>query len=433
MGQHRGGGHAARYRRAQVVRAGAGAAAAVAFGAGRAHGQAAAPIRWDIVNLQPEGAGLAVSPGGEASARADNQPAAPAPAAGERITYTGNGVFVPGAPRSVSGGGTYTIRTAQGGQIGSGTFRVTELLSWDRAPGTAPPLIVANRIPVAGDPSAGLAGLRIAYSDGQAGILVVSCQLVDTPGAVFEGVVGTHGSATFWDRDAPQDQPFVNANRTLFTILRGGAPPPVPAVLQPPGPALRWDTTNVDPQPTGPIITAGGQNHARAASSERITWTGTGTFRPGAPRAVTGGGTFAIQGAQGQAISSGAFRVTELVSWVSTPGTFPAINVDRVGNLADARPGLATLKVAYSDGRQGVIVVSCRTVGTPGPVFEGMIGTHGFETYFSHEFAVAAPTFVNANRTVFHVLGGPLGLPRTGDGSAIGEDADAEEEGDSSE
>jgi hypothetical protein len=198
-------------------------------------------------------------------------------------------------------------------------------------------------------------------------------------------------------------------------------------VGQPPGPALRWDTVNVDPQPTGPIITAGGQDYARAATAERITWTGTGTFRPGAPRAVTGGGAFALQGPQGQAVSSGTFRVTELVSWVSAPGTFPATNVDRVGDLADARTGLATLKVAYSDGRQGIIVVSCRQADTPGPVFEGMIGTHGVETYFSHEFAVAAPTFVNANRTVFHVLGGPLGLPRTGDGDAL-EELPAEEE-----
>jgi hypothetical protein len=150
---------------------------------------------------------------------------------------------------------------------------------------------------------------------------------------------------------------------------------------------------------------------------------GTGTFTPGLPRNVTGGGTFAISGPQGQAISSGTYRVTELVSWEEVEGTFnPAI--DRIGDAAARRPGLATLRVAYSDGRQGILVVSCRgNIGTPPPVYEGVIGTHGFETFWNHGVATAQP-FVNANRTLFHVLGAGLRLPATGDGGMSGVDGE---------
>jgi hypothetical protein len=183
----------------------------------------------------------------------------------------------------------------------------------------------------------------------------------------------------------------------------------------------------LDPQPAVPIVSAGGAAYARAATAERMRWDGTGTFTPGAPRSVTGGGSFDIQGPQGQALSSGAFRATELVSWDAAPGTFAAFE-DRIGNPGDRRTGLAVLRVAYSDGRQGVLVVSCRQADTPGPVFEGLVGTHGFETFYSHEFATGAPNFVNANRTLFHVLG-PLGLPRTGDGTEGAEDDITEEAG----
>jgi hypothetical protein len=113
-------------------------------------------------------------------------------------------------------------------------------VTWTRAPGTPPPLIVENRIPVTGDPSAGLAIFKIAYSDGRAGILVVRCMLVGTPGAVFEGVLGTRAFALFWDAERPQDEPFVNANRTIFFVTRGtAAPPPAAPVAQRPGSAMR--------------------------------------------------------------------------------------------------------------------------------------------------------------------------------------------------
>ncbi|MGI8423078.1 MAG: hypothetical protein ACR2NO_03005 [Chloroflexota bacterium] len=411
--------------RQAVLRAGLGGAAALAMGTRTAWAQAAAPIRWDIVNLNPVTGGLEVSPGGESSASADDSPPAQPPAAGERITYTGNGVFVPGAPRSVSGGGGYVIRNKQGGEIGRGTYRVTELIYWTQGPGTPPPQIVSNRIPDAGTPSAGLAVLRIAYSDGQQGILAVSCQLVDTPNSIFEGVFGTHGAASFWSADAPQTEPFVNANRTLFTILRGASPPaPAPPLApQRAGRMTQWHIVSLDPQPTVPILSPGGVAHARAFSAERITYTGTGTFTPGT-RGATGGGTYVIEGPQGQALSRGTYRATELISWEDTPGTFASLDF-RTGTRESARTGLVTLRIAHSDGAQGILVVSCRQADSPGPVFEGVLGTHGFESYYAHEFALGMP-FVNANRTIFHVLG--IGLPATGDAGANGVDVSGEPE-----
>ncbi len=41
--------------------------------------------------------------------------------------------------------------------------------------------------------------LTIEYSDGEEGILVVSCSLnVDTPASVFEGVTASRGSVDYW-------------------------------------------------------------------------------------------------------------------------------------------------------------------------------------------------------------------------------------------
>src|SRR5262245_14399920 len=109
MGQQRGGRLPGTYRRGQVVRAGAGAAVAAAVGARLAHPQAQATgIRWDVMNVDPmgvpgdpRGAVPLLTPGGEADARAED---------GERLTVAASsGVFVPGAPRSVSGGGDYAL------------------------------------------------------------------------------------------------------------------------------------------------------------------------------------------------------------------------------------------------------------------------------------------------------------------------------------
>ena len=162
--------------------------------------------RWDIISLQPPN----ILPGGVASALADD---------GAKITLTGNGTFVApaggsGRSSAATGGGTWETRDKFNNVTGSGTYEVTGLVRWDKAPGTPPP---PNDL--IGDPaerSAGLVVLSIAYSDGSRGILVVSCHLVGSPDTIFEGVNASKGFVHYYDNVAPVAG--VDANRTLFHV-----------------------------------------------------------------------------------------------------------------------------------------------------------------------------------------------------------------------
>jgi hypothetical protein len=165
-------------------------------------------VRWDIFSLD-FAAGTA-SPGGVASALAED---------GSMITITGSGTFVApagGAGRSsaAKGGGTWETFDAAGVSTGSGTYEVTGLVLWEQAPGTFP--LPTDLIGDITETSAGLAVLTIKYSDGERGILVVSCHLVGTPDSVFEGVNASKGFVHYYDNVTPL--PGVDANRTLFHV-----------------------------------------------------------------------------------------------------------------------------------------------------------------------------------------------------------------------
>lgn len=178
---------------------------ALSVGAGHA---AAAHMRWDIISV--DFATGTLSAGGIASARANDN---------SKITLTGSGTFVApegrGTSSAVTGGGTWRTFSPTATPTGNGTYEVTGLVRWEPAPGT-PPLPNDN----IGDPAdnrAGLVVLRIAYSDGSRGILVVSCHLVGTPDSVFEGITASKGFADYWNREAPPPPPG-NANRTTFHV-----------------------------------------------------------------------------------------------------------------------------------------------------------------------------------------------------------------------
>jgi hypothetical protein len=168
-------------------------------------------IRWDIVNILTP----CVSPGGHASARAQD---------GARITIRGSGTFPAirnRCSRHVTGGGTWEIMpgtagTATGCFDGHGTFRVTELLSWVPAPGVLP--LPCDDIGRLEDVRAGLAKLRVRYSNRQTGVLTVSCHLVGTADCVFEGITTSMSYEDFWNPEPPA--PGVDANRTLFHVVR---------------------------------------------------------------------------------------------------------------------------------------------------------------------------------------------------------------------
>ena len=161
-------------------------------------------VRWDIISLS----GTTVSAGGSASASAND---------GSEITLTGMGTFV--APASgkgsnaVTGGGTWTIDTPSA----SGTYEVKGLVRFDEALGTLVGTGTTDTIDDLEDAHSGLAVLTILYSDGDRGILVVSCHLpIGTPATIFEGVTVSKGSVDYWNREAPVAG--VNENRTAFHI-----------------------------------------------------------------------------------------------------------------------------------------------------------------------------------------------------------------------
>lgn len=156
---------------------------------------------------------------------------------------------------------------------------------------------------------------------------------------------------------------------------------------------MRWDIVSIDF--AAGTLDEGGVASALAADGSMITLTGSGTFRanPGNPQAVSGGGTWVT------ATGSGTYWVTGFVEWHLAPGVAPPLT-NLFGDPADARAGLVFLKIAYSDGSTGVLVVSCHLVGTPDSVFEGITASKDFVDYFN---AVPPAPGVDANRTLFMV------------------------------
>lgn len=161
---------------------------------------------------------------------------------------------------------------------------------------------------------------------------------------------------------------------------------------------FRWDIISVD-FATG-TLSAGGVASADANDGSKITLTGSGTFRTGHEDEVTGGGTWKTFNMAGASTGMGTYRVRSLVRFDVAPGT-PPLPHDNIGPLANARAGLLVLRISYSDGSGGVLVVSCHLVGSPNTIVEGVTASKGF-VGFLQELPPAPPG--NANRTTFHVL-----------------------------
>jgi len=161
---------------------------------------------------------------------------------------------------------------------------------------------------------------------------------------------------------------------------------------------FRWDIISVD-FATG-TLSAGGMASADANDGSKITLTGSGRFRVGDEDEVTGGGTWETFDKAGTSTGKGTYRVRELVRFDVAPGTAP-LPIDNIGPLANERAGLLVLRISYSDGSGGVLVVSCHLVGTPTTVIEGVTISKGFVGFLG-ELPPAPPG--NANRTSFHLL-----------------------------
>jgi hypothetical protein len=177
---------------------------------------------------------------------------------------------------------------------------------------------------------------------------------------------------------------------------------------------IRWDLIHIakfDPV-NGNVIEANGMASASAQNKSMITVTGSGTFTVGDSDDVTGGGTWQIVAPPPASTTTrGSYRVTGLVRFDVAPGAQASNAKDRIGDgtLADNRGGLAILRIAYSDGSKGILVVSCDLPGNPPPgpvgspdsIFEGITASKGFVDYWNRAAPVPG---MDGNRTLFHVL-----------------------------
>jgi hypothetical protein len=161
---------------------------------------------------------------------------------------------------------------------------------------------------------------------------------------------------------------------------------------------FRWDIVHIN-FITG-HVTAGGHLSPQANDMSAITLTGSGTFRvnSGNSQDVTGGGTWSTS-----AGGRGNYEVTGFVSFAPSKGTFPSVLTDDVCDgcsAADAHAGLAVLKVAFDDGTDGVLTVSCALPGAPASEFEGVTVSKGPVDYWNRESGTPG----NGDATLFHDL-----------------------------
>ena len=173
-------------------------------------------IRWDIVSLNFTATTITINPSGTQSAVASDESLSLL--VGSLITFTGSGTFVPTNPADVTGGGSWETFDANFTSTGKGTYRVIGLLSWEEAPGTLPstigPFTIVDNTGTNAEARAGVAVLKIKYSDGIFGVLVVSCILFFTPAGVFEGVTASKGFVNYW---LPTDP--LNEDPTTSTVF----------------------------------------------------------------------------------------------------------------------------------------------------------------------------------------------------------------------
>lgn len=168
-------------------------------------------VRWDIVNFAFSTPPV-LSEGGIADAKAPD---------GTTLRLTGAGTFTALDGRRVgsgiaTGGGAWQVLSPDGGVLASGTYRTTELVSFEFANLWPSVLNFEDRIGPNG--ASGNAVLLIEYSDGSQGVLSVLCSGPGAPAGISEAIAATKGFKPYYQIQVPA--PGVNLNRTAFHILR---------------------------------------------------------------------------------------------------------------------------------------------------------------------------------------------------------------------
>ena len=157
-------------------------------------------VRWDIMVFNSTF--TAFSAGGTLSATAVD---------GSQITLTGTGTFVQpasgkGTSNAVTGGGTWATNSPRA----HGTYTVQGFVQYVEAPGSFAGTGVVDNIGDVEDTHAGLGILSVLYSDGERGILLVSCNLNGMP-SIYEGATATKGFVNYFAPVLPGDP-----NATMF-------------------------------------------------------------------------------------------------------------------------------------------------------------------------------------------------------------------------
>lgn len=178
------------------------------------------------------------------------------------------------------------------------------------------------------------------------------------------------------------------------------------------GAKIRWDIFQYeDVTATSAVWAPGGTSTSQATfypsqnagDNSTITLTGSGTFKLNDAHDVTGGGTWETATSTGTVTGSGTYQVTELVSFVFGPGSAAGYTgiTDEMGNLDDARAGIAVLKVRYSGGTNGIVVVVC-SLGSPETPMDVIEGTTATKEYVDYSNPLI-PDFTTGN-TLFHII-----------------------------
>ena len=162
---------------------------------------------------------------------------------------------------------------------------------------------------------------------------------------------------------------------------------------------VRWDIVSNNGVPPVTINPGGHASATAPNGGGTITLTGSGTFvapaSGGSSAAATGGGAWTTSSGR-----TGTYTVTGLVSWVNagpqTPTPSTTDNIDH-GTRVN---GTAVLRIAFSDGSEGVLTIGCHGAGAPPGIFEGIATTKGSTTYYDVPDPVLG---VDAGRTNFHV------------------------------
>lgn len=142
------------------------------------------------------------------------------------------------------------------------------------------------------------------------------------------------------------------------------------------GRVVRWDLVQFV---SGVVLAGGSTVSVDEDTGETLTLTGSGHAEPQQEEAF-GGGTFTHE-RESDTDLTGAYYVTDFISWKTAAGSFEETGlIDGIGNPDGATAGVLTLRVAFVpeiDGEpgptiRGKLIIDCALPGAPANLVEGV-------------------------------------------------------------